>query len=167
MGICIQQITNQQIADLWIMWIRYSKNVRHISSILLLYRTHLCVCVCFVFVIYYDFQIFVRHMQSRSMFTPTFHSQIAILMIDVLLPPPQNENLYIENLIILCPHTKPNSCCSPALVLHGQIAIFAQGPALLLPSLHKSTCLPGHARLELRMADCVGRCVGIILSGLQ
>ena len=39
---------------------------------------------------------------------------------------------------------------------------FAQGPALLPPSLHKRTCLLGHARLELRMANCVGRCVGII-----
>ena len=31
------------------------------------------------------------------------------------------------------------------LFSYGQIAIFAQGPALSLPSLHKNTCLMGHA----------------------
>ena len=78
-----------------------------------------------------------------------------------LLPPPQDENLYWKPDNIMPTH-QAKQLLFPSSSLAWSDRYFAQGPALLPPFLHKRTCLPGHARLELRMANCVGHCVGII-----
>ena len=59
-------------------------------------------------------------------------------------PPLQDENLYWRHENIM-PTQQDNKQLAILLVSYGQIAIFAQGPALSLPSLHKNTCLMGHA----------------------
>ena len=100
----------------------------HIVIVGVILNISMCICVSVLYLWYITTYKYISTSQARSIFTvQTLQSLIAIVVIDVYITTSTRQKCVLKAWKYYVHTVNHTVSHSPTLVLHGQIAIFAQG----------------------------------------